>query len=368
MAAKRDYYKVLSVPRSATEEEVRTAFRQKAMDYHPDRNKEPGAAEKFKEINEAYQVLTDPQRRAQYDRFGHAGVGFGAGERGAGRGFETDDLLGGFGSIFDAFFGGPTVQPRSYIGDDVHAQMRVTFEEAAFGVPKEVSVRRLEACTLCGGSRNEPGHRPEVCANCRGTGQVRRTQRSIFGQFVQQALCNVCKGTGKVVTHPCSQCKGSGKEQHQRQVRVDVPAGVENGIRIQLRDEGDVGDQGAPAGDLYITLQVEPHKLFQRSGNDILYELALTFPQVALGDEVTVPTLDGEVALKVPPGTQPSTTFRLKGQGIPYLGRGSKRGDELIMVRVATPERLTSHQRELLEELDRTLNQDGRNAEDGHHR
>jgi molecular chaperone DnaJ len=365
MAVKRDYYDTLGIAQNATEEEVRKAFRRKALEYHPDRNKDPGASEKFQEVNEAYQVLTDPQRRAQYDRFGHAGVG--SQSPSAGRGFDMNDLLGGYGSIFDAFFGGPkSAKTRSYAGADIGTELRVTFAEAAFGAGKEVSVKRMEACQRCAGSRSEPGHDPEVCPNCRGTGEVRRTQRSLFGQFVQQAPCNVCAGMGRVVSHPCSLCRGTGKEQHQRQIRVDVPAGVENGIRIQLRGEGHVGEQRAPSGDLYIDLRVDPHPIFQRSGNDVLYDLDLTFPQVALGEDVMVPTLEGNVALKVPPGTQASTIFRLKGRGIPYLGKGSKRGDELVMVRIATPGRLSHRQKELLEELRGTFSPDGQEKSNGH--
>ena len=362
MAVKRDYYETLGVSQNATEEEVRRAFRQKALDYHPDRNKAPDAAEKFKEVNEAYQVLTDPQRRAQYDRFGHAGVGTQSGGPGFGRGFDSDDLLGGFGSIFDAFFGGATsARPRAAQGTDLESEVRVTFEEAAFGASKEVAVKRTEECSRCGGSRSEPDHQAVTCPNCQGAGHVRRTQRSIFGQFVQETICNVCRGLGQVVSHPCSQCKGSGKEQHQRHIRFDVPAGVEDGIRVQLRSEGNAGERGGPPGDLYIHLRVESHSIFRRSGYDLLYDLDLSFPQIALGDEVMVPTLEGGVSLKVPAGTQTSTVFRLKGRGIPHLGRDTRRGDELVTVRVATPNRLTGEQKRLLEELHRSL------SEDGHH-
>ena len=356
MATKRDYYSVLEVSRDATEEEIRKAFRRKALEYHPDRNKSPGAAERFKEVNEAYQVLTDPERRAQYNRFGHAGAGAQAGGAGFGRGFGIDDFLGGYGSIFEAFFGrGATTQTRAFAGADVETQLRISFAEAAFGASKEVTVRRMEACRRCGGSRSEPGQQTDACSNCKGSGEVRRTHRSIFGQFVERGACPTCQGEGRVVTHPCAECRGRGIQQQQRQIRVDVPAGVENASRLHLRGEGDAGQRGGPPGDLFIRLRVDPHSLFQRSGYDILYDLDLTFPQTALGDEVRVPTLEGEVALKVPPGTQVSTVFRLKGHGIPHLGRGRTRGDELVTVRVKTPTKLTKEQRKLLEALRRTF-------------
>ena len=356
MATKRDYYTVLEVSRDATEEEVRKAFRRKALEYHPDRNKSADAAEQFKEVNEAYQVLTDPERRAQYNRFGHAGVGAQAGGPGFGRGFGIDDLLGGYGSIFDAFFGrGSAAQARTFTGADLQTDLRISFAEAAFGASKELAVKRLEACQRCGGSRSEPGRQMDVCSNCKGAGEVRRMHRSIFGQFVEQGTCPTCQGEGKLVVHPCAECKGRGVQQQQRQIRVDVPAGVESATRLRLDGEGDVGQRGGPPGDLFIRLRVEPHPLFQRSGYDVLYSLELTFPQTALGDEVKVPTLEGEVSLKVPPGTQTSTVFRLRGHGIPHLGRSSARGDELVTVRVKTPARLTKEQRELLQALHRSF-------------
>ena len=368
MTTKRDYYDILEVSRNATEEEIRKAFRRKALEYHPDRNKSPNAAEQFKEVNEAYQVLTDPDRRAQYNRFGHAGVGAYPGGAGFARGSDAEDLLGGYGSIFEAFFGkGPNVQTRTFAGADIETDLRISFAEAAFGAPKEFTVKRMEACQRCEGRRTEPGHQLAVCSNCQGAGEVRRMHRSIFGQFVQQGTCPACHGEGKVVTHPCTECRGLGVQQRQRQVRFDIPAGVEDGARIQLRGEGDADERSGPPGDLYILLRVEPHPFFQRSGYDIFYGLDLTFPQIALGDEVMVPTLEGEVALKVPPGTQSSTTFRLKGHGIPRLGRSSQRGDELVTVRVKTPDRLTKEQQELLEALRRSFNvaKDGKGNPDG---
>ena len=358
MATKRDYYQVLEVPNDASEEDIRKAFRRKALEYHPDRNKAEDAADRFKEVNEAYQVLTDPQRRQRYDRFGHAAGGPGAGAQ-AGGGFEGfGDVFGGFGDIFDAFFGGGGVgggRPQARPGPDLSAKLTVSFEEAAFGTPKNVDVNRTERCGRCEGSASEPGHSPTTCENCKGSGRVRRSQRSIFGQFVTEAACNVCSGTGRTVTHPCTQCKGSGRERAKRTLEVAVPAGVFNGARLNLRGQGDAGEAGAPAGDLLVDIRVEPHPLFDREENDLLYTLNLTYPQAALGTEVQVPSLDGETKLKVPAGTAAGTVFALKGKGIPHLGRPDRRGDELVTVNVVIPEKLSKRQKQLLEELQREL-------------
>ena len=363
MASKRDYYETLGVSRTATEEEVRKAFRQKALQYHPDRNKDDGAADKFKEVNEAYQVLTDPQRRQQYDRFGHAGVGAQAGQ-----GFEGYDIFGGFGDIFESFFGGGTstrTRPRTTQGGDLQAELRVKFEDSVFGAVQEVAVRRMEHCDRCGGSRSEPGTTPQRCETCHGSGRVRRTQKSIFGQFIQEGACPTCNGTGDQIITPCTQCQGSGRERKQRKIQVDIPAGVEDGITLQLRGEGDAGERGGPPGDLYILLRVNPHELFERSRNDILLDLNITFPQAALGANITVPTLEAEETLHIPPGTQSDALFRLKGHGVPHLQNASKRGDEVVRVRVATPKALTKRQKELLEELGQTFSQNGTDDQDG---
>ena len=360
MASKHDYYETLGVSRSASEEEVRTAFRKKALEFHPDRNKSADAAEKFKEVNEAYQVLTDPDRRRQYDRFGHAGVSAGAGARG-GQGFEGFDLFGGFGDIFDAFFGGGTAtgtRTRARPGGDLQTTVTVTFEEAVFGISKEIEVPRTERCSRCSGTASEPGHPPKTCSNCQGSGRVRRVSRSIFGQFVQESVCNVCKGSGEMITTPCTQCKGTGKERTKRRIQVSVPAGIEEGLRLQLQGEGDAGELGGPAGDLYVMVRIEPHPVFEREDDDILITLDLTFPQATLGQDVVVPTLEGTQKLTIPPGTQSNSVFRLKGQGVPHLGRESRRGDELITVRVLTPERLSKRQRELMQELLGTFTED----------
>jgi molecular chaperone DnaJ len=353
--AKRDYYDVLGVLKKASEEEVRKAFRKKAMEYHPDRNKNPDAEEKFKEVNEAYQVLIDSQKRAQYDRFGHTGVGTASGR--AARDFDGFDVFGGFGDIFDSFFGdqgGRTQQRTAQPGSDLQAGLTLPFEDAVFGTEQEVEVNRVERCHVCQGSGSKPGTTPDTCSTCRGIGNVRRTQRSVFGQFTQVTSCPTCRGRGSVVTTPCETCHGVGHERRERKIMVKIPGGVDDGMRIRLRGEGDVGVAGGPAGDLYVYVSVKEHQFFRREGNDIIYDLPLNFAQAALGDAIEVPTLNGTETLKIPPGTQPGAEFRLKGKGVPHLRR-SKRGDLVIPVNLQVPTSLDSHQRKILEDLSRTM-------------
>jgi molecular chaperone DnaJ len=346
MPEKRDYYEVLGVGRNATDEEIRSAFRKLAFKYHPDHNHGDGAEERFKEINEAYQVLCDPEKRAAYDRFGHAGA-----EGVFGQGFEGFNF-GGFGDIFDAFFGGmgTTTRQTPRKGADLHYQVTITFEEAAFGCEKEMNISRTENCALCHGIGSKPGSEPSQCPNCNGTGQIRRTQQTLFGRFVNTSTCSRCHGEGRVITEPCPQCRGTGKEKHQRNTSVKIPAGVDDGNRLRLNGEGEVGTRGGPPGDLYVTLSVQEHEFFTRDGDDIHYELVLNFAQAALGTEVEVPTLDGTSRLKIPPGSQTGTAFRLKGKGVPHLHRHG-RADQLVTLFVATPESLTDEQRKLLHEL-----------------
>ena len=358
MTTKRDYYDILEVGRDASEEDIRKAFRKKALEFHPDRNKDAGAGDKFKEVNEAYQVLTDPERRQRYDRFGHqASSGGGGGGGGQAGGFEGFDAFGGFGDIFDAFFGsGPRQRAgAARPGRDLQTNITVTFDEAVFGATKEIEANRTERCSRCEGSRSEPGHNAQTCNNCKGSGRVRRAQRSVFGQFMTEVECNVCNGSGQEVSHPCNQCKGSGQERKKRTIQVQVPAGIPHGANLNLRNQGDAGERGGESGDLYVGIRVESHAFFEREENDILYTLDLSFPQAALGVELDVPTLEGPHKLKIPAGTQSDELFRIKGQGVPHLGRQNRRGDELITVRVATPEDLSDRQRELLEELQRSF-------------
>jgi molecular chaperone DnaJ len=348
---KRDYYDVLGVPRNASTEEIKKAFRRLAMQYHPDRNKQAGAEERFKEINEAYEVLCDPERRLSYDRFGHDGLrGFEPG-----RPFDGFDL-GGFGDIFDAFFGGTGARARRQArrGNDLHSRLTIAFEEAVFGCDKQIEVTRTELCPRCGGQGNEPGSQLARCPACEGTGEVRRIQRSVFGQFVNVAVCQQCGGEGRIITDPCKDCRGSGRERHSRRLEVKIPPGVDDGSQMRLRGEGNAGLNGGPAGNLYVDIHVEPHKLFQRDNCDIILDLPVNIAQAALGMQLKVPTLDGPHNLKIPPGTQNGRVFVLKGKGVPHL-RGQGRGDELVRVRVVVPTKLTPEQKRLLKDLDDTL-------------
>jgi len=350
MPTKRDYYEILGIARNATDEEIKKAFRKLAFKYHPDHNHEDGAEEKFKEVNEAYEVLSDPDKRAAYDRFGLGGA-----EGLFGRGFEGFDF-GGFGDIFDAFFGGLATATRQapQRGTDLHYGITINFEEAAFGCQKEINISRIENCSLCHGISCKPGSQPSRCPNCNGTGQVRRTQQSIFGRFTNTTTCPQCRGDGRIITEPCPQCRGTGKEKRQRSILVKIPAGVDDGSQIRIRGEGDAGIRGGPSGNLYITVSVEQHEFFIRDGDNILYQLPINFAQAALGAEVAVPTLDGEVKVEIPAGCQSGKVLRLKAQGVPHLHR-SGRGDQLVTLLVITPEKLTEKQRQLFQELANSL-------------
>ena len=348
MAEKRDYYEILGVARNASEDEIKKAFRTLAFKYHPDKNADASAEAQFKEVNEAYEVLSDPQKRAAYDQFGHNRAGFG-------QGFEGFDM-GGFGDIFEAFFGGATGSQRQgpQRGSDLLHRMTITLEQAAFGVEKEVILNRTEMCSTCGGTGSKPGTQPTKCFNCNGTGQVRQVQQSIFGRFTNVTPCPKCRGEGKIIIEPCPQCRGSGRERRQRTISVKIPAGVDDGSRIRLTGEGEAGTKGGPTGDLYIDITVRQHELFSRDGDNLLYELPINFVQAALGDEVEVPTIEGDSKLKIPSGSQNGAVFRLKHKGIPHLRSGG-RGDQLVHLKVVTPESLNKRQRELFEELARTM-------------
>ena len=353
MAVKRDYYEVLGVGRDASTEEIKKAFRKLAFQCHPDHNHEDGAEARFKEVNEAYEVLADPEKRSAYDRFGHAGIdGF------FGRGFE-DFGFGGMGSIFEDFydfFSGATTTARrgSKRGADLHQEITITFEEAALGCQKEINISRTEKCSLCRGSGSKPGSQPSRCPTCNGSGRISRVQQSIFGRFTNVAACSHCLGEGVVITEPCSQCRGTGREKHKHSMALEIPAGVDDGNEIRLSGEGDIGEKGGPSGNLYITIKVLRHQFFKRDGTNILYELPINFAQAALGTEVEVPTLYGEERLKVPAGSQAGRIFRFKGKGIPYLRRNG-RGDQLVRLLLVTPEKLTREQRRLFEELGKSF-------------
>lgn len=348
MSAKRDYYEVLGVNRQATQEEVKRAFRRLARQYHPDMNKSASAEARFKEINEAYEVLSDREKRASYDRFGHAGpqAGFG--------GFSD---FGGFEDIFESFFGGmrtTSARRGPSRGADLRYDLTIEFEEAVFGCEKEIVVSRHEICPQCQGNGAEPGTQPIRCPQCNGTGEIRRQQQTFLGSFVQVTVCPRCQGEREIVTSPCTECRGRKVVEVERTISVRIPAGVDDGTRIRLASEGEPGARGGPPGNLYVVLHVKPHTYFRREDNNILLELDINVSQAALGDKITVPSLDGEEELAIPAGTQTGEVFRLRGKGVPHLRRDT-RGDQLVMIHVVTPTKLTKKQRDLLGELSKTL-------------
>ncbi len=360
MATKRDYYEVLGVSRNAGEDEIRRRFRSLARQYHPDVCQDDGAEERFKEINEAYQVLCDPEKRRSYDRYGHRGVGDFQ-DVGGFTGFNFED-------IFESFFGmGGTAggRQRSQRGSDLHCSISLSFEEAVFGCEKEFNLQRLEVCSHCNGEGSEPGTRPERCSHCNGTGEIRNLQQSIFGRFVSVTVCGRCHGEGQVASTPCKVCGGEGMERVTRQVKIRVPAGVEDSMQMPLAGQGDAGLRGGPPGTLYVSFMVRPHEHFQRQGNDLLFTQTINIAQAALGDEVEIPTLDGEPAkLHIPAGTQSGRIFRMKGRGVPYL-RSNSRGDLQVIVKVNTPTNLSDEQKELLRRLASTFEGKEHPSDDG---
>lgn len=360
---RKDYYEVLSVQRNASPEDLKKAFRKLAMRYHPDRNKEEGAEARFKEIGEAYEVLSDPEKRSAYDRYGHAGLqGFDAG-----RGFDGVDL-GGFGDIFEAFFGGTASGRRTreaQRGADRRIDIEIDFEHAAFGCEREIEVDRVERCHRCGGGGGEPGSQSPRCGTCEGSGQVRRVSRSFFGQFVNIATCPQCRGEGRTITDPCKECRGSGRERKQRGLAVKIPAGVSDGARMRLNGEGDVGANGGSPGHLYVYIGVRPHPFFTRDEDDLIYELEMNPAQAALGFETRIPTLEGDdTSLRVPPGTQSGHVFPLKGKGVARLHTGG-RGELLVRATLVTPTDLSDEQRDLLQQLAESFGTPVENGEKG---
>lgn len=352
MATKRDYYEVLEVTRTATKDEVKKAFRKKARQYHPDVNGNADAADRFKEVNEAYEVLSNDQSRAAYDRFGHAGV---AGQSGTG-GYQDFGFGATVTDIFEEFFGSMGQRRRQgpRRGPDLSYNLVIEFEEAVFGAEKEIQIQRPEICASCFGSGAEPGTSPIRCTTCNGTGEVRRVKQSILGSFVNVTVCPQCQGTGEMIVTPCKTCDGRKQVQQTRNLTVKIPGGVDNDTQIRLNGEGGPGVDGGPPGNLYVILTVRKHDYFQRRGDDILLDLEVNVAQAALGDEVTVPTVDGEEKLIIPPGTQSGAVFRLRARGVPYLRRVG-RGDQLVITQVAIPKNLTDEQEKLFAELGRTL-------------
>ncbi|MEI8215727.1 MAG: molecular chaperone DnaJ [Eubacteriales bacterium] len=366
---KRDYYEVLGIKKGATEAEIKKAFRKKAMEHHPDKNQGNKASEdKFKEVSEAYEVLSDPQKKDRYDRFGQAGIdpsaGYGGGGAnyggGAGQGFGGFEDI--FGDIFGGMFGGGGQAARRKNGPrkgkDIQQSVPITFEEAAFGVKKEIHVTKSADCDSCGGTGATKGTSKVKCQNCGGTGEVRATQRTPFGQFTNVQPCNNCNGTGEINEHPCNNCHGSGKVRKSFKILVDIPGGVDNDSVVSLRGQGEKGVLGGPDGDLYVIISVLPHKLFRRQGMDLILEIPITYTQAALGDDIVVPALREKVTYKIPPGTQSDTVFRLKGKGIKGI-HSNKIGDLYVKVIVEIPTKLTKEQRVLIQQLGTNFDADG---------
>ena len=354
---KRDYYEVLGVSKGASDDEIKKAYRKLAKKYHPDVNPGDQAAEaKFKEVNEAYSILSDKEKRARYDQFGHAGVdpNYGAGGPGGGFGFDMGDI--DLGDIFGSFFGGgfggfggssSARRNGPQKGESLRANLTITFEEAAFGCEKEINLNRSEECEACHGSGCEPGTTAETCPDCRGTGVVRVQQRTGGFAFSSTAACARCRGTGKIIHSPCKACSGSGSVKKSKRVTVSIPAGIDDGQAVSLRGQGNAGKNGGPAGDLIVGVRVKPSNQFRRDGTTVLYEQPVTFYQAVMGAELEIPTIDGKVKYNLPAGTQPGTTFRLRGKGIPEL-RGRGRGDQYVTVNVQVPTGLTHEQKEAL--------------------
>ncbi len=350
----RDYYEILGISRSADKDEIKRAYRRLARKYHPDVNKEDGAEERFKEINQAYEVLSEPEIRARYDRFGEAGVGSAAGQ-----GFQDFSDFGGFADIFESFFsgfsGGMGQQARRrggpVRGDDLRLDLKLDFREAVFGGDKEIRISHLETCSNCGGTGAKPGTSPVVCSTCGGSGQVRRATRTPFGSFTQVSVCPTCSGTGQMIEQKCDVCGGSGQKQETKKLKISIPAGVDNGTRLRVSSEGDAGKRGGPPGDLYVYLFVTEDSEFKRDGINILSEIEISYLQAILGCRLDVNTVDGPQEVTIAAGTQPDTVITLDNRGVPRLGNPVSRGDHLITVKVQIPTKISSDERELLEKL-----------------
>ncbi|WXG46336.1 MAG: molecular chaperone DnaJ [Candidatus Atabeyarchaeum deiterrae] len=364
MSEKRDYYEVLGVSKDASKDDIKHVYRELALKYHPDRNKSPGAEEKFKELSEAYAVLSDDEKRAQYDRFGHAGISGRYSTEDIFRGSDFESIFrdlgfgfGGFDSIFDRLFGrsgryGSARRPEPTQGRDLEQELTITLQDAAQGKNEELEIPRTVVCDNCRGTGAKPGTQPQTCPKCGGSGELRYVQTQGFTQIVQIAACDKCRGTGKVIAKPCDVCRGTGVTRKHGKIEVKIPPGVDTGSVLRLTGEGEAGERGGSSGDLYIVIRVRPDDVFERRGPDILYKLPVTYAQLALGDEAMVPTLDGVVKLRIQAGTQSGTVLRLKGKGLPKL-KAHGRGDQLVKVVLRTPTKLTGEQKKLIAELSR---------------
>ncbi len=354
---KRDYYEVLGVSKSASQDEIKKAYRKIAKENHPDVKPNDKEAEaRFKEATEAYAVLSSPEKKAKYDQYGHAGVDFNGQGGFGGFGDFSDFADFGLGDIFEMFFGGGmgggARRQGPTRGADLRYDLTITLHEAAFGVKKDIEVPVSETCSKCNGSGAAPGTNPTTCSQCGGSGQVRSIQRTPFGQVATTRACTACNGQGTIISTPCSKCNGRGKVREVKKIEVNIPAGSEEGLSLRFSGRGEAGEKGGPSGDLYVVLLVKPHEFFERRGNDIYCEIPITFVQAALGDEIDVPTIHGDVKMKIPEGTQTSKVFRIKGMGVPYR-RGGGNGDQHVRVIVTTPTKLTDKQKELLKEFGR---------------
>jgi len=353
-----DYYEILGVPRTATKEELKSAYRKMARKYHPDINKDNDAEERFKEINRAYEVLSEPETKARYDRFGEAGVSSGGGSGGVG--FDPNDM-GGFADIFETFFGGgfgggggTATGPRRRgptRGDDLRLDLTLEFREAVFGGEKEIKIPHLETCSTCNGSGAKKGSSAKTCGTCNGTGQVRRATRTPFGSFAQVSTCPTCNGEGQIIEEKCESCGGQGTKQVNKKLKITIPAGVDTGTRLRVSGEGDAGSRGGPSGDLYVYLSVKTDPHFKREGNNILSELSISYLQAILGCRIDVPTIDGDHKVTIAAGLQPNTVLTLEDKGVPKLGNSVSRGDHLLTIKIDIPTKINSEERELLEKL-----------------
>jgi molecular chaperone DnaJ len=363
MATQRDYYDILGVPRGANDDDIKRAFRKQAQQWHPDVNTSHEADVRFKEINEAYQVLSDPQRRQAYDMFGHAASGGGAGGfdpfgtggfSGAGGTGGFQGGFQGFGDLFDTLFGGAAAggrRPRVPTGADLRYDLRLTFEESISGAEKEIEFESLATCPTCHGNGAEPGTEPTTCPKCNGTGELRNVRQTMLGQMINVTVCDQCRGSGKIVPTPCHTCHGEGRTHQKRKLRVTVPAGIDDGHQIRLSGEGEAAPRGGAPGNLYVIAHVAEHPQLRRQDTELYYELSLSITQAALGAKVRVPTADGDEVIEIKPGTQPGAEIRLRGRGVPHLRRSGARGDVHVMVDVHVPTRVSAKQRELLEQL-----------------